>query len=654
MPFVPAKVEAAKPPEGELPSAGARVEVLLEDKKKGTLFKGTVGEVVNGKKRTVTFDDGQTYDIDFAPDSMDVWRKEAEEEETEAAKKQALRAAVQEERQRGAVHALPQQLLAAQRARERRHAERLQSARALEGERARHARVLNVPAERPPGLALADGNVVIDPKGATLPLDAWDLLLAFGERRTRELAEELPPEDALEEEEDYLTDYFAFEVDERALFYAETGLVPLAGHADQTAVGMGRVRVTYDAFALLHAPPILVSPPTDGGLVGRRRAAEVRWSCGARACVVASPPEGEGAEAEGVEERAAPPPEGALRAGNLIVFPSPMPKPGVCATIGAPVELATGFDGWRTTVAFRPNRQAHTNPSLRACDRGQTARFVSYITRRDAAAVRRTQQMPAREWELLDQAGAEEDARVLSTVGVVHESTLELLARIREALAQPELHEADTATGGATITLGRRERVQRTDASASSHLADGVELFVLRLRAVMRELQARELTGAIAPHLGAGGADMAAVWPTVGAGLRNLLDADAYADGEADGREVCFPPCALQCDGGGGGADTLCEPLWGTQVAVRLTEVPAADAGEEEVLWCMEQPCGLHSDRQDVDAMEMIVYIHTASPPSGGQAGGDGLGLQLRLIGGAQRRRRRSRRLRQKSASSSR
>ena len=60
---------------------------------------------------------------------------------------------------------------------------------------------------------------------------------------------------------------------------------------------------------------------------------------------------------------------------------------------------ATGFHGWRVSAALRPSRQAHGNALLSPSDApgSHTSRCVFYTTGREAAAVRRTRPLPARD-----------------------------------------------------------------------------------------------------------------------------------------------------------------------------------------------------------------------------------------------------------------
>ena len=141
----------------------------------------------------------------------------------------------------------------------------------------------------------------------------------------------------------------------------------------------------------------------------------------------------------------------------------------------------------------------------------------------------------------------------------------------------------------------------------------------------------------MAPSLGQAAEDLEATWPTVTAELA-ALNEDGGAYGEAS---AFFPPremqrAGLRADG---------PVLQTTELVVRINALPdpsevhaeAGDAQDEMVLKVMKQTCGIHSDSEDTDRMEVIVYLHST------QGGGPRersnvvgrLGLQLRMRGGA-------------------
>ena len=87
------------------------------------------------------------------------------------------------------------------------------------------------------------------------------------------------------------------------------------------------------------------------------------------------------------------------------------------------------------------------------------------------------------------------------------------------------------------------------------------------------------------------------------------------------------------------------DTLQGAAQRARINALPdpsevhaeAGDAQDEMVLKVMKQTCGIHSDSEDTDRMEVIVYLHSTQgggPRERSNVAGR-LGLQLRMRGGA-------------------
>ena len=679
----PCVLKVQQPPP-TLVKVGDMVEVYYKQRKgRGDYYVGTVDEHIRENIFAVAFEDGDIHDVDFDPKSLDIWRRPPLVIETsgDPSRRLALAAAATELTRRVAATGMEAQLAVAERARELREAAALSDAAKMEKLllESHPPKAVTVPEDSMHGMLLSSGNIVFDTtRSGMSPSETDRVFMAWAAARTELLHEEL------EDEEEYEVDYFPFSLDERERLLNETGLLAMAGHEDQEGEeydgkgGMTTVRVIGDDFFVdnsdyIVAPAVAGAPvtPTTDGLA--RVATVVTWADlkfqGVQAKLSAT--RTRGTTAETVADVGA---RGALPSANLLIFPRPMAaRKGQCVNLGPPVELATGFGGWRVVATFTPRRQAHGNfvLGLRDCDGRSTCRVVPYITHRYAAAVRRARRLPAVEWQALDHAAGEDYDR-LAEMRPVGCDTEELVAGLRSLLSRCDVDvaEPDTATGGRTVTVGRRERVQRLDTQAASEIVEAAQ-YPVRLRAVHvnAAAEAAWASGAVGPLTAQATADVAAVWPTVTAKLEALLSAECYALSDVQGREACFPPKHLLSLGPTDSADW--RPVMATQIALRLTEAhlpPLSCMGScsvseghvceehvcEEVEECMyalmSEPCGMHSDAQDVDAEEMIVYVHSPGVGSTSTPTHEvgRLAMSLRLRGGAGGKPRRSKRIKKK------
>ena len=615
---------------------------------------------MHGQVFHIDFDDGTSADIDLDQLSTDWWRAEvpgAPEELRKAAARAARRELATRDRfvgvkqERDAVMATHEALLK----------ERAASARGLQQALHRHAPPLRreVPANAPEALVLSWGGIIFHLKNectahrAEEVVDEWARPRAGHGDGTRH-GDGAGHGDV----RDWLIGVLPFDLAQRKQLFADTGLVLMAGHLDQTGAGEG-VRMLFDDFVRERAPPLLVCP-LDGNETRSpeetpaesRLATEVHWADGRSppVLIVASRLE---ACAEAAAERTAGG-AGALTAGNLFLFPRVMPQAGRLGNLGAAVEVSTGFSKWRTSVALHPAVQAHGNALLGARDQpgSMTARIVCYTTGREARAVQRSVQLPARDRAHLDEVLAH-DMQLLAGIEATRCSPTELVKLVHGSLLGEDdgdghtdgYGHADGATGGHIINLGLRERPQADDACVESAIDAAVNFWPLRVRALHRgerAAQAAALTGAIAPQMGAVAADLAAIWPPVLVELSALLHSPAYPRG------AFFPPARLQAEEGAPCLEVA-------EVAVRLTQAPAlepqaeaelvsamqglstsevmADHTAAATLGLLQQPCGIHSDKCDAGVYEVISYIHSAAP-AGAQGGAD-LAMALRLRGGA-------------------
>ena len=629
---------------------GSRIEVLFDTgkaSKEVDLYGGVVGEHVNGQIYEVLFDDVTRAKIDLSDESTDWWRRERPEEPEEM-RRAAAKAAKKELAARDNYVGVRQERDANVRAHAELLDERASNAARLEAllHRGSPPVRLEVPANAPRGLALSSGLVVFDPTNETTPLHAEHTVEEWAKGRAEMLAVTEPGEWAVE--------VLPFDLDEREQLRLETGLVCMSGHLDQTGAGVGRVRVLFDEFVFLHAPPTVVCPVAGGGAlaVGRRLATEAVFAPGEGAVRVVATKLSDAAETAHDVGAA-----GALRAGNVFVFERHMPQPGRVGDLGPAVEVATGFEGWRISAALRPARQAHGNALLSAADGAgrRTARCVFYTTGREAASVRRTRALPVRDRGALA-AVLEGDMQTLAAIEPRQPTPSELVSALRGAiLGEDEFSHTDGATGGRIVNLGLRERGQASDERVESNIDSASGFFPIRLRIIHTQENAERaaaLTSTVAPFMGAVAEDLSATWPTMLAAQAALLSSPAYPDG------AFFPPARLQQAEGG----TCLEVA---EVGVRFTEAPALDdatetellqtlsalsqceiaealeageasllpAGVRDALRLLQQPCGVHSDKCDADVYEIISYTHE-KPREESQAGGR-LVMQLRLCGGA-------------------
>ena len=673
---------------------GERVEVFFGRGKNGDFDRGKVVNHLGGERYDIQFDDGHRLDMDLSPDADEVWRRPCTEPESEKTRAAAAAAAWRELQRRDRNVGLQQELDAHVRLTARLLEERVAHAVAVERLLARVSppRMVEISTEARHGVVLTNGLVVLAPHDVQ-PLEAERVVNSWAEARWSALAavpnaavpyaavsNAAVPNAAtatdlggsVRSAAEWLVDVFPFEMAERERLLDQTGLVAMAGSLDQEGAGDGMVRVIGDDFLFEHAPPLLINPldgaPRQCGdgsetvrlthVVWPQSSADVR-------CVAAPVADSTGATAEHGREH------GGLRSSNLIVFQRPMPQGGCVASLGAPVEVVTGCAGWQIQAIFSPKRQAHCNALLGKgdTDGGATVRLVPFTTAREAAAVRRTRGLPVRSHATMREV-VEPDLLRLQQLKprAAPPTTSELIEGVSAAVLGPAaIATADGGTGGSSVNMGWRERVQKMENPVSTTALDMADTYVLRLRALHSASCAdavAELAALTAPVLGQAAEDLTGSWPSVLAALGADLHSAAY---ESVGGAF-FPPRALQR----AGRDADGPVLEVAELVVRINRVPSASErpSEEELIALMQQPCGLHSDACDTDKPEVIIYLHGATGESGGGGGegggddegggggtgveggigGDGgvgggegggcnsvarLGLQLRLRGGA-------------------
>ena len=495
------------------------IEVLHHRGKSCDFYRGKVVEHMGSDWVKIEYEDGEISVANLAADSDESWRRAPREPESESVRLKEVARAARELRKRDRNVGLVQERDARLHTLDQMIGERLAAAaktEALMAERHPPLRV-EMPVREGGWVVMCNGMAVFSPVAAT-PFEVDQIVCLWATTRCREL-------DCVDPDR-WLVATFPFELAERDALRLATGLVALAGPLDQTGAGdENHMRRIYDDFSFQWAPPVVVpavegAHASHGGVV-----TEVRWASGERLLCTATPT-GEG-ECEGTADVGRC---GAMRSGNLIVFAHPMPQPGQCGSLGEACEVATGFHGWRTVVVFSPRRQAHSNALLGKQDRDgrSLVRLVPFTTQRELNALDRTRRLCARARTQLSQA-TEADAGRLAELPTLSSppSTCELVSGVYNAVLGPDAFAtSDGGTGGNSINLGYRERVQTSDTLVASSAIKADSIYPLRLRAVhsTHSDAAGALTVLVAPTLGQAADDLEATWPTVLAKLAAGLE----------------------------------------------------------------------------------------------------------------------------------
>lgn len=394
----------------------------------------------------VHFDDGTSGELDLGDESSEWWRPEPAGEAAEL-RRAAARTARHELAARDQYVGIKQERDAVVSSHEARLHERAAAALVLELALHRaappHRRV--VPADAPKALVTSWGQIAFDLTNQSTPEEAERVLEQWARPHAGEA-----------DLRAWLVGALPFDLAAREQAYRDTGLVLLAGHLDQTGAGENNVRTLFDDFGRNAVEPVLICPlPPDGHASRPTTATEVHWEADPDAppVLIAARPLTEHPPTAAELGLA-----GALPSANLFVFAHSMPQPGRRGSLGAVVEIGTGYEGWQVTAALHPSVQAHGNALLGARDRpgAATARIVAFTTAREAAAVRRSVSLPARDRQSLRDVLAS-DMEQLADIEVAHTTPAEFVGLVRASLlgeADPCGH-TDGATGGQIVYLVR-------------------------------------------------------------------------------------------------------------------------------------------------------------------------------------------------------